>query len=487
MLFSDLSQDMVTKILVSAADETTIGRLARINRYTYTTLFNAPLNAYSTPDQANLYLMRARHWFAQYGTTFAKSDLFKALESIICAYTLNEKLDHLWLDNITALIYENVTGDYCFRLELIRWLESLHQDKQHTLHHKPKWLLYFMGLADYFPIMQLHFDMNKWTINGPVKDAFAPIIDCFAQAAQLGCVDALGKLCCLSIRLGRHAHLKEHCDKGDFYLQELKTLANNGQMAALSFIAEAYELLATYETEPALKNQYQQTALDYYTQQTNYDTEAHTKAISLCLILSQSNPSHAARLQTQAKLLYQKLEANKLKNPKASYLLATLWLNHPKLAEIIGANRTSLTSYQYSLLRSYHYDTYGSVVGQTVLPIGKLAREILRLLLLSAKQSYFKAQHLLHSLSNPNSEYDKYIFNSTLYEHWTLNIAKHGYIQAQKEMGFLLQEDSYMALDTLPHEQKMADFWLTTIQNQWRINSQAETEIDSESILLEVD
>jgi hypothetical protein len=46
MQFNELGQDVLTKILVAACNEQTLDNISRVNHYTRSTLFTAPLTGY---------------------------------------------------------------------------------------------------------------------------------------------------------------------------------------------------------------------------------------------------------------------------------------------------------------------------------------------------------------------------------------------------------------------------------------------------------
>jgi hypothetical protein len=103
-------------------------------------------------DQANIYLLRDRHCLVRYGTTLAQADFLEALRYILYAYSLNDKLDKLWLENMTELVSKNILDSFNFQCDLLFWLSNLLTDEQCLLHAKSQWVYYFMGLVHYQPI-----------------------------------------------------------------------------------------------------------------------------------------------------------------------------------------------------------------------------------------------------------------------------------------------------------------------------------------------
>ena len=220
MHFSELDSDVITKIMVAACDEQQLNHLSRVNRYTRTTLFSAPLSSYGDKDQANIYLLRGRYCLARYGSTLAKADLMQALRYIMYAYSLNDKLDKLWLENITDLVSRNIPNSPDFQDELLRWLTELLTDEQCLLHDKPQWLYYFMGLIYYQPIAgRINLLLDELSLNPGLWLTWASndrdenlaslfdlegdpqlaqrlecMISCFEKAAAMGNLAAITKL-----------------------------------------------------------------------------------------------------------------------------------------------------------------------------------------------------------------------------------------------------------------------------------------------------
>lgn len=491
MRFTAISQDVATKILVAAADEQNVGHLSRVNKYAHSAFFSAPPTAYNVKDQANIYLLRGRHCLAEYSKTLDKPKLFEAMRYLVYAYSLNDQLDKLWLENLMTLITKNSASSYLsFKEDCLAWLLEMQEDKRSPIKDKLQLVHYLIGLIidlmGYLPRDQrfTHARLNILPTDQDLNEKHKGIpklaIAYYQQAAIARDLNAIESLCNLYIYL-------EKIDEAKKYLSTLNEMATAGKKPALLVLAKVYDSLLRVEKDKLKQQEYIRMAMLYYSVAATYDSEACYEGIRLFLYLLFDLNIQQTRLRNNlnniAKSLYFKLEQESSTDPRASFFLASLW--EKGIILVKTTNNFQLKRREYDArgyiirITGHHFDhkiwpidhpEYGWQIDNFLYPpfaSNKIANDCLQRILYASKQHSYRAQYLLYRLSTRFSGADNYVFHRNLHDKCMLTMARNGFVNVQYDLGKTLENGEFSEVASLTVEEKAPNYWLEQVREQW--------------------